>query len=211
MKSLPLALALVAGCATRGAPPATSVDPPPEGAAESQDPAGTPDEGAWPGINDAERTRVIGGWESEARQDHPLVGIRWGVAEGRPLTRDEVQERARRHRFVLLGEKHDNPDHHRLQARMLGTLADPAAIVVYEMLDDGDADAIPTPWATNSLGATPTSRSGSGTRRIAWRRRSAGTSRAGRIGPCTGACSRSPSSTAWSSCPATRSATCSRP
>ena len=58
--------------------------------------------------------------------------------------------RLARARFVLLGENHDNPDHHRLQAELLHQLIDvgrrPA--VGFEMLNIDDASAIAKHLAT---------------------------------------------------------------
>lgn len=142
-------LMLLAGCAAKQATaPATE---PAEPA-----PVDAPDDGPWPGLADADRTVLPGGWQSEARQDHPLVGVRWHVAENRPVGREELVELAARHRWVLLGEKHDNADHHRLQARLIGQLAAPEAIVAFEMLDEDDAGKLPTPFATNSIGTPGT-------------------------------------------------------
>ncbi|HXZ86405.1 MAG TPA: ChaN family lipoprotein, partial [Myxococcota bacterium] len=55
-------------------------------------------------------------------------------------TRDELVARARLADYVLLGEKHDNPDHHRLQAEVIQALAreGPRPTVAFEMLSDDD-------------------------------------------------------------------------
>lgn len=60
-----------------------------------------------------------GAWESPLGRDHPLAGRLFDVAAGRFVQETELVERLAGRRFVLLGEKHDNPDHHRLQARVL--------------------------------------------------------------------------------------------
>ncbi len=137
-----LSILLLSGCATKRPPPAVEA-PPPEPATELLP--------AWPGLGDADRTVLLGGWESEARTDHPLVGVRWNLAEGRPMSRTELLEEADRHRYLLIGEKHDNADHHRLQARIVGSVADPETIVAFEMLDEDDGPQIPTPFG---MGAT---------------------------------------------------------
>ncbi|NNL66311.1 MAG: ChaN family lipoprotein, partial [Myxococcales bacterium] len=65
------------------------------------------------------------------------------MREGRDVPWSEVVARAEAARFVLLGEIHDNADHHRLQARLLARLAaeSPAPAVVFEMLaSDRQAD-----------------------------------------------------------------------
>ena len=68
--------------------------------------------------------------------DHPLVGRIWDARAGTFVTPATLFDRAAAHRHVLLGEKHDNPDHHRLQARVIRELVErgrrPA--VVFEMI-----------------------------------------------------------------------------
>ena len=141
-------LLLLGGCAAhRGPAPEPIPEPAPESVPELLP--------AWPGLADAERTALLGGWRSDVRVEHPLVGVRWHVADGRPMGREEFFTEAARHRYLLLGEKHDNADHHRLQARVVGALAQPGAIVVYEMLDEDDRAQIPVPFASNTFGTTP--------------------------------------------------------
>jgi uncharacterized iron-regulated protein len=69
--------------------------------------------------------------------DHPLVGTVWSVAEAHELSRAELEQRAAAARFVLLGETHDHPDHHRLQGQVIASLLakPPGPAVAYEMLD----------------------------------------------------------------------------
>jgi uncharacterized iron-regulated protein len=68
--------------------------------------------------------RPAGGpWVSAHGRDHPLVGRIWDVAAGRFVDADAMEARLARAPFVLLGEQHDNPDHHRLQARVVAALA----------------------------------------------------------------------------------------
>jgi uncharacterized iron-regulated protein len=53
---------------------------------------------------------------------HPLVGKAWDVA-GKKLVDDAaLLAAARGAHFVFLGEKHDNPDHHRLQAWVIDAI-----------------------------------------------------------------------------------------
>jgi len=70
-------------------------------------------------------------WTTSLDRDHPLVGRIWSVAERRFV--DEATLRAALHGYVFLGEQHDNADHHRLEARLLGVIDRPT--VVFEMLD----------------------------------------------------------------------------
>ncbi|GEJ55266.1 ChaN family lipoprotein [Anaeromyxobacter diazotrophicus] len=69
--------------------------------------------------------------------DHPLAGRIWDVRAG-AFVDDAALERALVSAdFVLLGETHDNPEHHRLQARALAGLvaAGRRPAVAFEMLD----------------------------------------------------------------------------
>jgi len=54
--------------------------------------------------------------------DHPLIGKVWDVAAQRFVDPAVVIDRAAEARFVLLGEIHDNAEHHRIQARVLDAL-----------------------------------------------------------------------------------------
>lgn len=55
-------------------------------------------------------------WQSDRLKDHPLVGKVWSRANGGFITVQDYGMALAKSRFVLLGEVHDNPDHHRLQA-----------------------------------------------------------------------------------------------
>jgi len=55
-------------------------------------------------------------------REHPLVGRIWDVRAAQFVTSDELFERAARARYVILGETHDNPEHHRLQRVVLEAL-----------------------------------------------------------------------------------------
>jgi uncharacterized iron-regulated protein len=83
-------------------------------------------------------------WQAPVWQDHPLVGRIWDVAAGAFIDSAALVDRLRRGRFVLLGEKHDNPDHHRLQAWLLHALiaAGRRPAVGFEMFTVADAPAI---------------------------------------------------------------------
>jgi len=85
-----------------------------------------------------------GPFEAERHRDHPLVGAVVSGARGE-VDRGALRARALAARFVLLGETHDNPAHHRLQARLVAQLAAewprPPAVVL-EMLDPEDQPAI---------------------------------------------------------------------
>ncbi len=76
-------------------------------------------------------------WQSDLYRDHLLVGRIWASHQKRFVTEDELWGDIGEASYLLLGEKHDNADHHALQLRMLeGLLQDDAvARVVFEMLD----------------------------------------------------------------------------
>jgi len=59
-----------------------------------------------------------------APRSHPLAGLIWDVQARRAMTGDGLVERAARSHYVLLGEVHDNPEHHRLQTDVLRRLLD---------------------------------------------------------------------------------------
>ncbi len=83
-------------------------------------------------------------WQSPYGRSHALTGRIWDVSAERFIDQQTLLSRLARADFVLLGEKHDNPDHHRLQAEALrGLIAlgrRPA--VGFEMFTVADADAI---------------------------------------------------------------------
>lgn len=56
-------------------------------------------------------------------EKHPLVGRIWDTRAARFVSADEVFARAAAARVVILGETHDNPEHHRLQLSALQALA----------------------------------------------------------------------------------------
>lgn len=82
-------------------------------------------------------TAPPGSWETTVLADHPLTGRIWSVAGQRFVSPATVATALADADFVLLGEKHDNPDHHRLQAWAIRALAErgrrPA--IAFEMLD----------------------------------------------------------------------------
>jgi uncharacterized iron-regulated protein len=83
-------------------------------------------------------------WKSTFGRNHPLTGRIWDVSAARFIDRQNLISSLAGAHFVLLGEKHDNPDHHRLQAQLLrGLIAvgrRPA--VGFEMFDVDDDAAI---------------------------------------------------------------------
>lgn len=74
-----------------------------------------------------------------------LVGRIWDVRAARFVTADELFARASRAQHVILGETHDNPEHHRLQRLALERLAGPRALAMEQFDSDYQAaiDAAP--------------------------------------------------------------------
>lgn len=64
-----------------------------------------------------------GDWLSPIGRDHPLAGRIWLPGLARFIDPPQLVDMLAGARFVLLGEKHDNPDHHRLQAWLVATVA----------------------------------------------------------------------------------------
>ncbi len=76
-------------------------------------------------------------WVSPLLPDHPLVDTIWDARERRSATRTTLEAACARADFVLIGETHDNPDHHRLQLELLEAIvrAGRRPAVALEQLD----------------------------------------------------------------------------
>ncbi|MFK7864855.1 MAG: ChaN family lipoprotein [Pseudohongiellaceae bacterium] len=76
-------------------------------------------------------------WQSALYDDHPLVGTVWDVANKTAISPSEFSSRLLGVKYLLLGEKHDNPDHHLLQLRILSMLGErnKLSAVAMEMMD----------------------------------------------------------------------------
>jgi uncharacterized iron-regulated protein len=61
-------------------------------------------------------------WRSPLQVDHPLAGQVLDARTGKELSPRRLVARLREARFALLGEQHDNPDHHVLQAWLVREL-----------------------------------------------------------------------------------------
>jgi uncharacterized iron-regulated protein len=97
------------------------------------------------------RTGAVGpSWRSPVGREHPLVGRIWEVQAGRFVDEATLTARIAPAPYVLLGEKHDNVDHHALQARLLRALtaAGRRPAVALEMLVPAQASALTRHLAT---------------------------------------------------------------
>jgi len=101
----------------------------------------------------------VASWKSTFGRNHPLTGRIWDVTSARFIDRQSLVTRLARADFLLLGERHDNPDHHLLQAEVLRSLIAlgrrPA--VGFEMFGLDDANAI-----ANHLAFAPNDAAGLG-------------------------------------------------
>jgi uncharacterized iron-regulated protein len=61
-------------------------------------------------------------WHESGGAGHPLLGQVYRVADGQPVSEDDLLDAAAVAEFVLLGERPDNRDHHRLQADIVSAL-----------------------------------------------------------------------------------------
>ena len=83
-------------------------------------------------------------WQSSRDVDHPLVGRIVALDSNRDLTPQQLIAELAKARYVLLGETHDNADHHRLQAWVIAELAAKGRrpAVVMEMIRENQAPAL---------------------------------------------------------------------
>jgi len=83
-------------------------------------------------------------WESALYTDEPLVGKIWHSASEQFVDVQDLANAIDSARYLLLGEKHDNPDHHSLQLKVLNHLIEQArvAAVAFEMMDSDDQEAL---------------------------------------------------------------------
>lgn len=91
-------------------------------------------------------------WVSSEGDRHPLVGRIWAPRAGRLVDEAALDAAVTAADYVFLGEVHDNPDHHLLQARLLRAILasgrHPA--LAFEMLDVSQQQAVDA-----SLAAAP--------------------------------------------------------
>lgn len=93
---------------------------------------------------DRPETPLGSAWASTQNRDHPLAGKIWDVRKKAFVGEQELRAAVTSARYVLLGEVHDNPDHHLLQARVVRmvTGAGKRPAIAFEMLDESQQPAI---------------------------------------------------------------------
>ena len=77
-------------------------------------------------------------WTSALYAQHPLVGVVWDTSKQAPISPSELSLELQRASYLLLGEKHDNPDHHALQLAVLASLLEAGKLhsVSFEMMSE---------------------------------------------------------------------------
>ncbi|MGV6859417.1 MAG: ChaN family lipoprotein [bacterium] len=81
-------------------------------------------------------------WKSSLSRENKLVGEIIDTHNGQTITADMLLTRLRSTPLVLIGEKHDNPDHHRIEGWLIRNLVSEGTTVVFEMLDDRQRKAL---------------------------------------------------------------------
>lgn len=83
-------------------------------------------------------------WTLTVARDHPLVGYVLSPRDGRWVGAAELAAALAEAEVVLLGETHDNPDHHRLQATLLRQVlaGGRRPALVFEMFDATQAESL---------------------------------------------------------------------
>lgn len=85
-------------------------------------------------------------WQSTKHRDHPLAGKIWSAKTKGFVSTSEYADALREADIILLGENHDNPDHHRLQAWAVAQIAggQRKGALIFEMIGPDEAGAIAT-------------------------------------------------------------------
>jgi uncharacterized iron-regulated protein len=93
----------------------------------------------------------IHNWESPLLRDHPLVGRIYAVSTHEWIGPEALVDSLQSAPYVLIGEKHDNPDHHRLERWLLEQLAATHKGLVFEMLDESQKAGVASLTPKDSL------------------------------------------------------------
>lgn len=87
---------------------------------------------------------VTSTWYSPLGRHHPLAGQIWNVESARFTRERDLVAALASARMVMLGENHDNYDHHRLQATLLRAMVEAGRhpAVAFEMLDTDEQQKV---------------------------------------------------------------------
>jgi len=83
-------------------------------------------------------------WQSPMHVEHALTGQIWDVQARESVSEEHLLSVLQQSRVVILGEKHDNPDHHRIQREVVNKLLEAGALALasFEMLDTSQQAAL---------------------------------------------------------------------
>ncbi|MGH1350336.1 MAG: ChaN family lipoprotein [Methyloligellaceae bacterium] len=83
-------------------------------------------------------------WLSLKNQSHPLTGKIWSTVDKKFISANELVSRLAIRNYILMGETHDNADHHRLHAWLIGKVVryDRKPKIVMEMIREDQAQAL---------------------------------------------------------------------
>lgn len=95
-------------------------------------------------------------WQSTLHTDHHLTGRIWDTASNQFIDIDTLNTALSSASVLLLGEKHDNPDHHHLRLQLLNDLisARRVASLTLEMLTTSQQPAIEQLTTTDGISDT---------------------------------------------------------
>lgn len=102
-----------------------------------------PEAASTPEINNAPDSFGEINWQSPLLQDHPMAGKIFSTTSRSQLSEQELLQHLSQSQYLLIGEKHDNPDHHQIQKRLLNKLLQRNETrIVFEMLDNKQNTAL---------------------------------------------------------------------
>jgi uncharacterized iron-regulated protein len=81
-------------------------------------------------------------WQAPLGRDHTLAGRIIYVPYAREVSRSSMLDSLGEAPDVIIGEKHDNPEHQRLEDWLIQKLVDDGVTVVFEMLDSSQAGVL---------------------------------------------------------------------
>lgn len=96
------------------------------------------------------------GWTTSLSAAHVLAGKIWSTSEKRFVSPAQMVAAAARSNYIFLGENHDNPDHHHLQAWVLRGLIQKGRTpaIVFEMIEETRQSALTKYQMNNRLDAS---------------------------------------------------------
>jgi len=96
-------------------------------------------------------------WQSPEGRDSSALGVIRDLRSGEQLSPAQLLDRLAAAPRVIIGEQHDNPDHHALELWLVRALAErrPSGSVLLEMLTPDQQSAVSSAQASAAKGAVP--------------------------------------------------------